>query len=207
VPSSNSIVAHHVRQFAWDDWANAEMLASLVTWDARLRGRSTRPASAKLRASRQALRTARLLLAHVVAAELLWLARLAGERSPLPVWPDLDFDTCDERLQQVARTWHDVLSVMRPRDLDRVVRYVNTEGEPWTNTVGDILSHVVSHAPYHRGQIASLARGTKETPAYTDFIHCVRHGWIATPKEARGARPAPASAVRPPSKRKSLRRR
>ena len=44
--------------------------------------------------------------------------------------------------------------------------------------MADILSHVVLHASYHRGQIASAMREAGGTPAYTDFIHAVRSGLI-----------------------------
>ena len=42
----------------------------------------------------------------------------------------------------------------------------------------DILSHVLRHSHYHRGQIASAVREAGGTPAYTDFIHAVRTGLI-----------------------------
>ena len=54
----------------------------------------------------------------------------------------------------------------------------NSKGEPWTSRVEDILLHVVMHSAYHRGQIASDVRASGHTPAYTDFIHCVRQGFI-----------------------------
>ena len=58
------------------------------------------------------------------------------------------------------------------------VAYRNSKGEFWTSTVADILSHVVLHASYHRGQIAAAIREAGGTPAYTDFIHAVRSGLI-----------------------------
>jgi uncharacterized damage-inducible protein DinB len=54
------------------------------------------------------------------------------------------------------------------------VTYKNTKGEPWTNSVEDILTHVIMHSAYHRGQIAADMRASGHTPAYTDFIHAVR---------------------------------
>ncbi len=42
----------------------------------------------------------------------------------------------------------------------------------------DILTHVVLHSAYHRGQIASQVRSGGEQPAYTDFIHAARQGLI-----------------------------
>jgi uncharacterized damage-inducible protein DinB len=64
-------------------------------------------------------------------------------------------------------------------DDGRPVGYRNSKGEPWTSTVGDILTHVVTHSAYHRGQVASELRAAGFIPAYTDFIHAVRQGFLA----------------------------
>lgn len=34
------------------------------------------------------------------------------------------------------------------------------------------------HSTYHRGQIAAAMRKAGATPAYTDFIHAVRQGFV-----------------------------
>ncbi len=65
-----------------------------------------------------------------------------------------------------------------PAGLAETVVYKNSKGEPWTSTVEDILTHVLLHSAYHRGQIASQVRAGGEQPAYTDFIHAVRQGLI-----------------------------
>ena len=57
------------------------------------------------------------------------------------------------------------------------VAYVNSKGEHFTSSVSDIITHVLAHGSYHRGQIASSLRDAGHEPAYTDFIHAVRaHG-------------------------------
>ena len=38
--------------------------------------------------------------------------------------------------------------------------------------------HVIMYSVYHRGQIASNVRAEGLTPAYTDFIHAVRQGFV-----------------------------
>lgn len=62
--------------------------------------------------------------------------------------------------------------------LSQAVSYKNSKGELWTSTVQDVLTHVLMHSAYHRGQIASQMRANGQTPAYTDFIHAVRQGLI-----------------------------
>ena len=65
------------------------------------------------------------------------------------------------------------------RDLGEGIGYRNTRGEYWTSTVGDILTHVVMHGTYHRGQIAAAVRDSGGAPAYTDFIHAARQGLVS----------------------------
>ena len=147
------------RQFAYDEWANREVLAGL-------------------KASANTPLRPRQLLAHILSAERLWLERLRKQPQSLPVWPDFTLDEFEEQIADVARLWRNFLTQLHPAGFLETVVYKNSKGEPWTSTVEDILTHVVLHSAYHRGQIASLMRAGGEQPAYTDFIHAVRQGLI-----------------------------
>jgi uncharacterized damage-inducible protein DinB len=145
------------RLLEYDGWANAAALASLSEGE---------PAQA------------RRWLAHIIGAEWLWLARLRDKPSHLPAWPDLDVTQCAAELAELQAEWTRYLVLLTDEDLADGVAYRNSLGEFWTSTVGDILTHVVVHAAYHRGQIASAVRAGGGTPAYTDFIHAVRQGLV-----------------------------
>lgn len=153
------LLEHLRRQFTYDEWANREVLAAL---------------SARARLAPRPLQ----LLAHILSAERLWLQRIRKQPQSLPVWPDFSLDQCEAQLSELASLWHEHLGRMSPSGLLETVTYKNTKGEPWSNTVEDILTHVLLHSAYHRGQIASQMRADKEQPAYTDFIHAVRQGVI-----------------------------
>lgn len=79
---------------------------------------------------------------------------------------------------EVGDLWRKYLAELAPDDLAKTVSYKNSKGEPWTSTVEDVVTHVLLHSAYHRGQIASFMRANGDTPAYTDFIHAVRQGLI-----------------------------
>jgi len=147
------------RQFAYNAWANGEVLTAT---------RGTGDRSPRLLT----------LMAHIVSAEGLWLERLRGEVQSLPVWPEFDLNQCEMRAQQVAGLWVEYLKPMSAAGLGEKISYKNSMGESWSNTVQDVLTHVVLHSAYHRGQIASLMRANGHTPAYTDFILAVRQGCI-----------------------------
>jgi uncharacterized damage-inducible protein DinB len=139
------------RLLRYDVWANREALDSLPQ-------RNTPPKSLRW-------------MNHIVAAELLWLSRMAGKPAPLPVWPDLSLEDCARNLDELTA---ELVESHNHHPLSRPVAYTNSKGESWTSTVEDILTHMVIHAAYHRGQIASDLRSAGHEPAYTDYIHAVR---------------------------------
>jgi hypothetical protein len=77
------------RLLRYDVWANTETLASV-----------------RRTPSRQAVRW----MAHILGAEFVWLGRLTDTPSPLEVWPELDADACEIRLDELARVWPSYLA-------------------------------------------------------------------------------------------------
>ena len=143
------------RLFTYDDWANREEVARLRAIDAPER----------------AVR----LLAHTVGAEWLWISRLRSTEPRLAVWPELTLAQCEIEIDALRDAWNGYL---HEAVFDTVIDYTNSIGEKWSNRVLDILTHVVIHGAYHRGQIAIIVRDGGDAPAYTDYIHCVRSGFV-----------------------------
>ena len=152
------VLGHTRRLFAYDDWANREMISSL---------NEEKP-------SQRALS----LMAHVVVSEQLWHARLNCEASPREVWPELSLEECQEKREGLTAMWDHYFDGLSSSDLERSIEYTNTRGVDYSTPIGDILTHVIIHSAYHRGQIAADVRASGHTPAYTDFIHCVRGGFV-----------------------------
>ncbi len=153
------MVEYLKRLFRYDAWANREALRAVEA----ARGRHAR---------------ATQLLAHIVAAEWLWLKRL-GQGKAMAVWPELTLAECGRELEELRPAWERYLDALTEAGLSAIVEYRNTKGEHWTNTRQDVLMHVVMHSAYHRGQIAAALRAQGQQPAYTDFIEAVRRGLIA----------------------------
>jgi uncharacterized damage-inducible protein DinB len=143
------------RQLDYDDWANRETFAALES-GATVRGVE--------------------LLGHVLATELLWLDRATHKLQRCAVWPDWSLEECGRRLDEVRSSWRDFLRFLEPAHLETEISYVNTKGDHYQSTVNDIVTHVLLHSAYHRGQIAASQRAEGAEPAYTDFIHAARQG-------------------------------
>jgi uncharacterized damage-inducible protein DinB len=155
------LLEHLRRQFVYDAWANGEVLAAITA-----SGSGSSPARSLH------------LLAHIVSAEQLWLERLRQHPQSLPVWPEFALDQCATQLAHLTKLWDEYFVQLSPAQLSDEISYRNSRGEPWSSSVQDVLTHIVMHSAYHRGQIASLMRAGGNAPAYTDYIHAVRQGLI-----------------------------
>ena len=152
------LFAYLRRLFAYNHWANQEVLATM-------------------RQSQSVPERSRKFMAHIAGAEWLWLRRLKDGRQ-IAVWPDLTLAECENEVQALNTAWRTYLDSLSEQQLQQTIPYTNSIGERWSNTVADVLMHVAMHSAYHRGQIASDTRQAGQTPAYTDFIHCVRQGFL-----------------------------
>jgi len=146
------------RLFVYDAWANHEALVALRATEAKP------PRSLQF-------------MAHIVAAERLWLERLEQRAQTLPVWPDFTVEQCDSQAAEQSLHWKNFLEAISDAKLSSEITYTNSKGENWTSRVDDVLLHVIMHSAYHRGQVASDMRAAGFTPAYTDFIHAIRQGF------------------------------
>src|SRR5579863_9613263 len=89
------LLEHLRRQFAYDAWANREVLAGL-------------------RASAQPLARPLQLLAHILSAERLWLERIKKQPQSLPVWSDFTLDQCEAHVADLALLWQSFLAQLSP---------------------------------------------------------------------------------------------
>ena len=107
------------------------------------------------------------LMTHLLAAQEVWLARMEDRSSSVPVWPDSDSDLCRRLLEQNRQAYEALLQEV---DFDRDCSYSDSKGNAFTSPIAEILDHLLLHAAYHRGQIATgLRRQGLEAPR-TDYI-------------------------------------
>jgi len=131
---------------------------------------------AALRAAPAAHAEALPLLAHLLAAEHVWLARLR-QREPLHVvWPALDIDQCAGLAAENEVGYRAFFAQLEENQLAALIRYRTSQGQEFATSVLDILTQVVLHGPYHRGQIARVIGRSGGVAINTDFISFQREG-------------------------------
>ncbi len=106
---------------------------------------------------------------HLVRVQQLWYNRIEGVDEQLEVWPD---QTTDQISEQLMPNYNRLRSLLSKRN--EIINYRNTKGEEYSNTVDDILHHVVIHGQHHRAQIAILMRQCGLVPPPTDYIFYLR---------------------------------
>jgi len=114
----------------------------------------------------------RATIGHIVVAEWVWLRRWLGE-SPgaAPAWAtESSLAELKAKLERVEAERAAFIGGLTDADLDGVVGYRFVSGEAHSDPLGDLIRHVVNHAAYHRGQVATQLRQVGHTPFNTDLI-------------------------------------
>jgi uncharacterized damage-inducible protein DinB len=114
------------------------------------------------------------IYSHVVAAEAVWLARIAGRRADVAIWPTLTLDEAAALARRNADELASLLASSNDDTLDAEIVYRNSSGTEFRSTIEDILLHVALHGAYHRGQVSLLVRSGGGEPVPTDYIAFVR---------------------------------
>jgi uncharacterized damage-inducible protein DinB len=148
--------------YDYNSWANHRMLDSCSTLNGE---QFTRDLGSSFRSVRDTL-------AHIYGAEWLWFERWHA-RIPMALPSPADFpdlQTLRERWAEHERNLDTYIASLTPSELQRIIKYKNTQGVPFEGPIWPMLQHVVNHSSYHRGQIATLLRQLGAKPVATDLI-------------------------------------
>jgi uncharacterized damage-inducible protein DinB len=120
-------------------------------------------------------------MAHLLAAQQIWLLRCKGLPAPGgPLWPDNSTREMESIITVNDADWLSYIATLQPEDLDRVVSYKTLKGVNFENTLGDILAHVINHGTHHRAQIGQHLKQAGATLPVTDYILYVRETYKTT---------------------------
>lgn len=107
------------------------------------------------------------LMSHILNAHQIWNARIMQEPTLYKVW---ELQAIDQ-FGYISEDNHlNSEGIIRNHPFEKAIAYNTSQGEPFTNTVRDILFHVINHSNYHRAQINLLFRESGLTPVTTDYI-------------------------------------
>jgi uncharacterized damage-inducible protein DinB len=143
--------------FEFNNWANGLILTSLQ--------KSPKPSEPAVKA-----------FAHLLLAEKVWLQRvLEGvDNTGFDFWSGKNVVFCELLFEENKKSLGQFFSGLTEERLDNVTTYKNSRGEPHSNTIREVLTHLFFHSGHHRGQILNHIRAGGEEPPYVDFIGFLR---------------------------------
>ena len=120
-----------------------------------------------------------LTAAHLVAAEWIWLKRWISDGSPIP-FPDwaksIDIAHLRLQLSEVEQERAVFMAGLAEEDIFALRHFRLLNGTEDKQPLDVMVTHVVNHSTYHRGQIATMFRQLGLKPTGTDFIVFAREG-------------------------------
>ncbi|MET3941608.1 putative damage-inducible protein DinB [Paenibacillus sp. PvP094] len=116
------------------------------------------------------------LVRHVAVAERVWLSRLLGKDSgQYSLWEEAeDLSVIRSMFEENAKQYRVYMEGLDESRLDEMLDYVNQSGVLFQTSVRDILSQVILHGQYHRGQINQALRIESAEPVQIDYITFAR---------------------------------
>jgi len=147
--------------FAYNRWADRRVLDACRTLSPAQYTAEPVPGWASVRAS----------VVHIISATSNWIRRLAGEEVTGPL-TEADLPTLEDaerRLEQTYQLLDGLWPTLTPAQLATprafAMRGHSAMLPPWV-----VLRHVVNHATYHRGQVASKLKRLNVEPPATDLV-------------------------------------
>ena len=109
------------------------------------------------------------LFSHILNAHHLWNARILEKASEHDIWQLHEVTDWADIHYENQRSSFEIMS--NADGFDKRVDYENSEGRLFTNTLQDILFHIINHSTNHRGQIAVDFRDNGLTPIDLDYVY------------------------------------
>jgi len=107
------------------------------------------------------------LFNHILNAHHIWNHRIEFKPTRFGVW---EMHALQDLKSMDQTNYEQTLQILDACDFQSTIHYVTSNGQPFSNTIRDILFHTVNHSTYHRGQIATAFKLNGLDPLATDYI-------------------------------------
>jgi uncharacterized damage-inducible protein DinB len=110
-------------------------------------------------------------LAHVYAADRVWLGRVLGNPPARFIGDeDMHLEVLRNDWPRLLEGWRTWVDGQTNESLCTSLRYKDLKGNAHETPHWQIVLHVVNHATHHRGQISGFLRAMGHTPPPLDLI-------------------------------------
>jgi uncharacterized damage-inducible protein DinB len=108
------------------------------------------------------------LFSHILNAHAIWNARILDKPHDVSVWQMHDVTAWEDLHYQNQRTTFGILT--NNENFDTQIDYQNSNGKAYSNSLQDILFHIINHSTHHRAQINAELKANKIDPLVSDYI-------------------------------------
>ena len=110
-------------------------------------------------------------MAHVFAADRIWLSRLQGAPRATFIDPqDRQLSALQQEWPALLDRWKEYVAGIDDEQARMQISYNDLKGNPHSQPLWQILLHVVNHGTHHRGQAAGFIRAMGHKPPVLDLI-------------------------------------
>ncbi|WP_298485069.1 DinB family protein [uncultured Maribacter sp.] len=108
------------------------------------------------------------LFSHILNAHHIWNGRILKIPSKYSIWQLHDVKEWEDIHYENQRNSFEITS--NADDFEDRIDYESSEGRLFTNTLQDMLFHIINHSTQHRGQIAKGFRKKGLDPLILDYV-------------------------------------
>jgi uncharacterized damage-inducible protein DinB len=114
-------------------------------------------------------------LAHVFAADRIWLARLTQVPTPQFITEgDYSLSVLQNDWPALLDRWKQWAADLTDESAQAIVAYKDMKGNPYSQPLWQLVLHVVNHGTHHRGQVSGFLRVMGHTPPPLDLVFYYR---------------------------------
>jgi uncharacterized damage-inducible protein DinB len=109
------------------------------------------------------------IVSHLLIASNNWLNRIVGKSITYQLWETLTLEDSLQLSQLNHEAWKNFIMNQPDTELKQHV-FFQFMGAPSKISIEDLLTHLINHSSYHRGQIIAKLKGQLEPLPLTTFI-------------------------------------
>jgi uncharacterized damage-inducible protein DinB len=111
-------------------------------------------------------------LAHIYAADRVWLGRIHGHPPQKFLDPEVDLhlSVLQTAWPALLARWKDWATSLTDDSAQTALAFTDLKGNRHQQPLWQIVLHVVNHGTHHRGQVSGMLRALGHTPPPLDLI-------------------------------------
>jgi len=155
---SAELVRNHLD---YTTWASKRLLAAAATLSPEELSRDFKTADHSILGT----------LAHIYAADRVWLARFTGAPGgPFITDADRSLAVLQSDWPALLERWRQWAQPLTDEATQQILSFKDTKGNPYSEPVWQLILHVVNHGSHHRGQVSGFLRALGHTPPPLDLV-------------------------------------